>query len=175
MSDFLAKAKKRVQQRKAKAHRDRTMPKVVTPEGTSLQTNHQSKFTEERVEKILHGISSGANQATCAQAAGISQGTLSRWKEKGRMGKQPYASFLTELERREAQFEIDCLEEIRMNGGWKGRAWILERRNPKKWSTKVEHKHDHTHDHRHKITGFIPDNGREAKQIADAEFEVVDG
>lgn len=42
-----------------------------------------SKFTKQRVERIIQAAALGASQDTCAALAGIDQGTLSKWLTRG--------------------------------------------------------------------------------------------
>lgn len=99
---------------------------------------------------ILGAIAKGNYRETAARKAGVSERSLRNWCERGRTGEEPFAAFLAGIEKAEAIAEGDLLEQIRTaepaqgsdgvtRGAdvWTSRAWIMERRWPKRWAARV--------------------------------------
>ena len=98
-------------------------------------------------ETILDAIRSGNYKRTAAQKAGICEKTLYNWEERGEKGEEPFAGFLQAVKKAESEGEATLLGEIRsaqagipgVQGAdvWQAKAWILERRFPKRWAARV--------------------------------------
>lgn len=58
------------------------------------------------------------------------------WIRRGRAGDEPFAAFVHKLEETEAETEEALLVQIRAADAWQSKAWILERRFPKRWALK---------------------------------------
>lgn len=106
------------------------------------------KFCPERAQKIIEMVRKGHYHRTAAAAVRINERSLFDWVQKGEAGKEPYAAFTTDLLEAEAEGEDKLLAEIRsakaaqvgVSGAdvWQARAWILERRWPKRWNARVK-------------------------------------
>jgi hypothetical protein len=90
-----------------------------------------------RVQEIVcEVIAAGNNQKVAAQAAGISEETLQKWRQRGRRGVEPYAS----LERAIEQADRDCESALvakvmaATSADWRAAALMLERKYPERWS-----------------------------------------
>lgn len=106
-----------------------------------------TSFTPEVGETIIAAITAGNYKATACAAAGIHRDTLNEWERRGSHGEEPYASFANALMIAEAKAEMALLAEIKSaqpavvqsHGAdvWQSRAWIMERRWPKRWGGRV--------------------------------------
>lgn len=99
--------------------------------------------------RILEWLRRGHYRKVACAAVRITERTLQNWVKWGEQGKEPYASFLVDMQEAEALVEDELLTAIRHaqpavagEGGhgadvWTSRAWIMERRWPKRWSGRV--------------------------------------
>lgn len=104
-------------------------------------------LTPEVAKAILDAVREGNYKATACAAAGVTRQTLHNWETWGAEGREPYSDFFDALQRAEAESEMAMLAEIRTaqpavvqsHGAdvWQARAWVMERRWPKKWAQKV--------------------------------------
>jgi transposase len=101
------------------------------------------------VQSLVKVLSMGAYKREAARHAGISEGTINNWTERGAAerrhqakGKKPrkresaYLEFLLVIEKAQADAQISDLALITkaaQKGAWQAAAWKLERRNPSKW------------------------------------------
>lgn len=105
----------------------------------------RSKLTPEVQEKICEYVRQGLTYEIAARAAGISESTFYRWRERGekaRGGK--FREFWEALKRAEAEAEQRLVERIlsASSDTWQAAAWILERRYPDRWGRKDRVKHE---------------------------------
>lgn len=108
-----------------------------------------TSLTPDVQSAIIAALDVGSYRVTAAQAAGICERTLYSWLERGEKGEEPFAEFLQAVKSSESRAEIDLLMEIRTAQGgisgeggtradiWQSRAWVMERRWPKRWATRV--------------------------------------
>jgi hypothetical protein len=93
-------------------------------------------LTPQIQETICQAIEAGNYQKVAARAAGISEGTLLKWRARGRRGEQPYADLERAIE--EADQECEKLLVSRVMGAtdkdWRAAAMMLERKYPDRWS-----------------------------------------
>jgi transposase len=106
-------------------------------------------LTPEVQAVIIAAIQKGNYRRTAAAKAGVCERTLYNWEERGEAGEEPFREFLQALKTAEAKAEAMLLEEIRTAQGaipgpggrgpdlWQSKAWILERRWPKRWAQRV--------------------------------------
>ena len=97
-------------------------------------------LTPEVWSSIIGSIREGLFQETAAHKAGIAPRNLERWLQWGRQGREPYASFLTDFKKNEAEYEAELVRRIADHGtgirklpNWTALAWILERRFRDRW------------------------------------------
>lgn len=107
------------------------------------------KLTPAVTATILAELAKGHYRKVACAAARITERTLQKWQKRGEAGEEPYATFLIDMQEVESTVEGQLLSEIRnakpaVNGEgghgadvWTARAWILERRWPKRWSGRV--------------------------------------
>lgn len=91
-----------------------------------------SKYTAERVEKIVDALAAGNTRKTAARLAGIDQGTLENWVQR-------YSDFSAAIEKAEADAEASHVANIvkaATSGSWTASAWWLERRRHEDWGRK---------------------------------------
>lgn len=95
-----------------------------------------TSLDELTAERIRQAVRKGATWAMAAQASGIGASTLREWKQKGRGGQEPYASFLATLKRAQAERAEEALEVIQKAAGtsWQAAAWFLERTQPERFA-----------------------------------------
>lgn len=86
------------------------------------------KYSEDRAERILEALRSGATYEDAARYGGISTDTLTRWRDK-------YADFAERFLQAEAEAVVSLLRTIRNDpkGGWQAAAWILRNRYPDRY------------------------------------------
>ncbi len=122
-----------------------------------------SKLTPEIEQKILAFVRVGAAMEVACKAAGVNDKTVRRWREQGRAGKQPFASFLEKLESAEAEAECQALlmlhqagrgfveeripgtdrtRKVQLTGDWRAKAFLLERKMARRWGQKVREEVD---------------------------------
>ena len=87
----------------------------------------KTKFSKDRVAKILDAIGRGLGYAQAAHLSGISERTLYAWKADG---EKP--QFLQAVQKASAVAELDMLETIHdaSKKQWQAAAWLLERKWP---------------------------------------------
>jgi hypothetical protein len=93
----------------------------------------RTKKTPERMAAIIESVRSGAFQATAAEAAGIDESTLTRWKQRD-------SAFALAIEKASADAEVESLSAIREAGrtSWQAHAWFLERTKRDKYALRTE-------------------------------------
>lgn len=111
-----------------------------------MPAGRPTKLTAAVQSAIVAALNIGSYRVTAAQAAGISERTLYSWLDLGAKGEEPYAELLQAVKTSESKAELDLLLEIRtaQTGDkdsradvWQARAWVMERRWPKRWATRV--------------------------------------
>lgn len=106
-----------------------------------------SMLTDAVKASLLESLRGGNYRVVACAKAGIHRDTLSGWEQRAKAGEEPYASFIAELHQAEAESEARLLAEIRQAAPavtgvsgpdlWQAKAWILERRFPKRWGLRV--------------------------------------
>jgi transposase-like protein len=108
-----------------------------------------TSLTPEVQTAIVAAILDGNYRVTAAQKAGVCERSLYNWLERGATGEAPFAEFLQAVKTAEADAESALLSQIRHaqpavtgEGGhgadiWQAKAWIMERRWPKRWAQRV--------------------------------------
>jgi hypothetical protein len=111
---------------KKKAKRKNTHPERAP---TKRKPGRPSKYTPDRIKKIIDGIKKGNYKGVAARAAGVDPSTLSEWENK-------YPEFSNQVKEAEASGETDLIDIIKSAArrNWTAAAWLLERRWPDKWS-----------------------------------------
>ncbi len=104
-------------------------------------------LTPEVQATVIAAIRRGNYRDTAAKLAGITRQTIWNWEKRGEAGEAPYAEFFDALQKAESESEDSLLAEIRNaqpaeKGGqgadlWQAKAWIMERRWPKRWAQRV--------------------------------------
>src|SRR5215204_2993632 len=85
-----------------------------------------SKYTPERVERLLQAIRIGAPIKMACSYAGIDHGTFLNWRER-------YSEFSAAIKEAEGIAVVGWLAKIEKaasDGNWQAAAWKLERRYP---------------------------------------------
>jgi transposase len=112
-------------------------------------TGRPTSLTPEVQAVVIEAIKRGNYRDTAAKLAGVTRQTLWNWEQRGETGEAPYAAFFDALQKAEAEAESMLLEEIRHaqpsipgEGGrgadlWQAKAWLMERRWPKRWAQRV--------------------------------------
>lgn len=92
-----------------------------------------TKYTPERVDRIIQALDLGATYELAAGYAGISVDTLLRWRAR-------YADFAAKLCEVEGRAAVKWLAKIEAaaTGDWKAAAWKLERRYPHAYGKTVQ-------------------------------------
>jgi PHD/YefM family antitoxin component YafN of YafNO toxin-antitoxin module len=105
-----------------------------------MKRGRPSKLTPERLEKILESLREGNYRDTAAEGAGIAYNTFREWEKKGGVEeKGKFHDFYESVKRAEAegeQLHIRRINKAGEEGAWQADAWMLERKDPKKWGRK---------------------------------------
>lgn len=101
------------------------------------KTGPQSKYTPERVDKILKAIAVGATFGHACAYAGIDHDTFNNWRKR-------YSEFSDAVKEAEGKSVVGWLAKIEKaasDGNWTAAAWKLERRFPDDYGRreKIEH------------------------------------
>lgn len=106
-----------------------------------------TSLTPEVQATIIAAIEAGNYKVTACALAGIHRDTLNDWEHRGARGEEPFKTFSDALQKAEAVAESTLLNEVmRAEPGitgqrgadvWQSRAWVMERRWPKRWSGRV--------------------------------------
>ena len=106
-------------------------------------------LTPERLEAIQTMLRAGAYVDTACRSVGITTTTFYNWIQRGNVQRErlnagletepdekPFLEFLDAVEEADAEGIIGHLMNIdhaAKNGTWQASAWILERKQPRKW------------------------------------------
>lgn len=113
------------------------------------KTGRKTLLTDQRQEAIATMLRAGAYVEDACRAVGIHRATFYNWMARGATQRerlnagleiepdeQPYLDFLDTMEEADAEGIIGHVMNIdnaAKNGTWQASAWILERKQPKKW------------------------------------------
>jgi hypothetical protein len=97
-----------------------------------------SKYTPALGAQLCKLVSLGVAMTAACKAEGIGRKTLYRWREYGAQGREPYRSFVRDLNRSLAKAETAItLHVVRAaQRDWRAGAWWLERRAPDRYGPK---------------------------------------
>jgi hypothetical protein len=107
-----------------------------------------TKLTPQVQKRICDAILRGHTYEIACRLGGISDETLSTWREKGEKGIEPYAGFLGAFTRAVDDHENEMLQivyDAAMKGlddrgpDWRAASWTLERRHPERWAKREKH------------------------------------
>jgi len=91
-----------------------------------------TSLTPEAHLAVCRALKTGVTRKCAAFIGGISDRTLRSWCERGRDGEEPFATFLEDMERAEAEVEQaltgSVLKAAITNGDWRAAQFWLERR-----------------------------------------------
>lgn len=114
-----------------------TKLKSPGPKAQPLATvSHRTLYGEAIVNAIGDAVRRGVPLNRAAEAAGIDESTLHRWKER-------HGEFAQALTRARADFIAESCAQIGAGVNakglpdWKARAWLLERRFPREFGAKA--------------------------------------
>lgn len=97
-----------------------------------------TSLTPELSAKILRYIRRGIGRQVAALACGVSKNNVRNWEKAGEEGKEPYASFLADLNEAEAVCEVRLVSRLQSKQPatvpWQLWMTMLERRFPDRWS-----------------------------------------
>lgn len=99
-----------------------------------------SKLDDLVAQRIVAAIAKGVPRHTAAKIAGVVPSTLFEWLRKGRDGEPAYAEFSDRVRAAESKGEEEIVGLLRGHAEkhWQACAWLLERRNPKRWAAKKD-------------------------------------
>lgn len=102
-----------------------------------------TKFTEERAEKILEALRLGVPHKTAAVYGNIGESTLYKWLADARKDDAPphLVEFLEAYKAARAEAEVRSVAIIQnaARKQWQAAAWFLERAFPSHWSRTDRH------------------------------------
>jgi transposase-like protein len=116
---------------------------------TPAKTGRKTLLNEQRQEAIATMLRAGAYIDDACRAVGIHRTTFYNWLQRGNIQRerlnagleiesdeQPFLDFLDTIEEADAEGIIGHVMNIdnaAKNGTWQASAWILERKQPRKW------------------------------------------
>lgn len=105
-----------------------------------------TKLTPEAHKAIVARVLAGNYRETACAAAGICSRTLRDWLRRGASGKPEdaiYAAFSADLDKAEAASESRQIAALTQAAAkdWRAAAWLLEKKYPKRWGSRVEVQH----------------------------------
>ena len=95
--------------------------------------------TPEVTAVIVAAISEGMYLEQAALLAGVPGRTFRYWREQGNAGVERYQAFFEALQLAEAKAEQAVIRAVwEGKQGWQSKAWIAERRWPRRWAGRVK-------------------------------------
>jgi hypothetical protein len=115
---------------------------MIRDGGNQQKSDEQSRpgrpteLNESTARIIVKAMADGNYLETAAALGGVTAKTVRNWLRRGknRRAELLYSEFAHSFARAIAQAEIENIEAIRGDGSWQSRAWLLERRHPKRWA-----------------------------------------
>lgn len=99
-------------------------------------------ITPEQIAEITAAVTEGATRSKSLTANGIGEAVYRQIKRLAADKTHPhgslYKSFLTGLDKAEAQAEKTLVQTISASADWRAAAFLLERRWPDEWSQKIQ-------------------------------------
>lgn len=91
-------------------------------------------------KKIVDALRNGALRVDAAKFAGINDALLRQWIHRGRVGMEPYVTFVTEVETAEAEAAIRMTQVIFAAApkDWRAAMEWLKHNRPDVWGDKVK-------------------------------------
>lgn len=136
------------------------MAELATLEGVELLSDGRvaltpycrPKLTPEIVDTVLQSLRDGHSYAVAAVRAGITEGTLKRWRRNGRKGTHPaFVEFMEACHAAIAEAEgkhVDNITNAAFGRGdyksprWQASGWWLERRKPETYGKRMSFRHE---------------------------------
>jgi hypothetical protein len=114
-------------------------PKATASQEPQVKKGRRGRMVglTPRIQEIIcEVIAAGNYQKVAAQAAGISEETVIKWRAKGRRGIEPYASLERAIEQADRNCETALVAKVMAatNDDWRAAAMMLERKYPERWS-----------------------------------------
>jgi hypothetical protein len=121
-----------------------------------MATGRPIKLTRARMEMIVTAVRLGCPAGLAAALGGICRRSFYNWRGRGARALEAesrgesipprerlFADFAFAVQRAEAEWEHQLLQEIAASDDWKAHAWLLERRFPDDYGRpgRVHHRH----------------------------------
>lgn len=91
-------------------------------------------YQQEGIQEFLRLLRRGNYESVASRKSGIHPNKLIYWKSAARRGKEPYATFITEMEQAKAEHEVNTLELVQESEDPRMQLEILERRYSSRWA-----------------------------------------
>lgn len=97
----------------------------------------EPKYTPEVQATFCRELANGVPVWVAASRAGLADRTVRLWRQKGRAGEEPYATFAAAVKRAQADAvaKFAGVIETAAVDTWQAAAWWLERRHPGDWGS----------------------------------------
>lgn len=116
--------------------------KSCSRDNMNQNNGRPTECTPDVIYRIAELFRRGLFELTIAGLVGISVSSLKNWRKWGEDGREPYLTYLTTVQKAEAEWEaesvsdiekasqdkFDELDKLLRKGEWQARAWLLERR-----------------------------------------------
>lgn len=114
------------------------MAKPKPPKQPEKLNGRPTKCTPELVKQICDLIREAHYVVFACLQVGIEEKTYYNWRERGKSGEEPYASFLQSIKIAEANAQVLLMSEVKSMAREKNKCWsafmtIMARRWPQLW------------------------------------------
>ena len=105
--------------------------------------SRRTKCTPEVTASICKLVKAGVTISASAAIEGVGETTIHDWRERGRTGEEPFATFCEQLEASLAHAESVITQNVISMAAedWRAGAWWLERRRARDYGNKVDVAH----------------------------------
>lgn len=99
-----------------------------------------TQLTPEVHKRIVAMLRAGNYLETAASAAGITSKTLRIWLRWGKMGREPFRQFATDVDVAVGESQALMVQQVRSWGqrDWRANGWLLERRFPDLFGARLQ-------------------------------------
>jgi transposase len=103
----------------------------------SISRKLKERIEPKRVAALCENLRLGLHFGAACKLADLCERTVFNWRKYAKEGKQPFASYVSDIEKAEVQAEqvlVAKIQRAASSGTWTAAAWILERRWPERWA-----------------------------------------
>lgn len=100
--------------------------------------------TPEMIKTIAGYIAEGLTNQDACNLACIAEVTFYDWLKRAESGEEPFAEFSKAVKKAQIQFKQTHVKNVgkKSKRNWQASAWLLERKFPDEWGSKVQYRGD---------------------------------